>query len=202
MSFVKIFQALNYVILTSLIIRPFYHFGVGKLILIIVKKLKLIPLVYSKKEEKGTRDLDQPSWFSPKLAFILNRQIESLENFNKHRKEIAKVYAKILNQPYNPNWVYLRYPVVFENNQQYQQAVIELKKIGALAGLWYSSVLLPSSFELEKNLGYKLGDLPVAEKISQKLTINLPTNKYVSQKDALKMMITIKNLLSKNLEQG
>lgn len=191
MSWQKVFQSLAYPILTTLFIRPFYHQIFGKIILVLSKNLKLLANVYNEDETLGTDQLQNNSKYSKRLATLLKNQLKKLPELNAHRLHLAHFYAENLNLKFNPNSVYLRFPFVVANSKIYTQTKQNLRKQGVLIGTWYSSLFMQPNLDLLK-FGFYQGSLPVAENLSALRTLNLPTNIYVTQKDAEKIIKTLK----------
>lgn len=188
-------QALSYVWLTAFIIRPMYHIGIGKAVLIMAKKIGLIGKIYTPQEEIGTSKLQSPARFSPALAYVLSHQIDKLNLFTTHRQQVAKIYSSMLGLPFNQYASYLRFPLHFDTTKECEEVKAKLKKQGILAGLWYNGVMLPAKFDLQKNLDYSLGDLPSAEFLGDNRTLNLPTNIHTSKADAENIAKIIKQTI-------
>jgi dTDP-4-amino-4,6-dideoxygalactose transaminase len=182
-------QALLYPILTTVFIRPFYHFGLGKLILFLSRKLKLIGEIYTSKEKVGTNSLETNSKYSYKLAPLLKYQLENFDKLNSHRRELAKIYAQGLNIDYNRNNVYMRFAIDFKkisSGRDYKQSYSKNYRIfrqnGILPGTWYKSFFQPN-IELSKFNSLQ-EDFPATKSLCDKRILNLPTNINVSRNQA------------------
>ena len=86
-------QQLFHPLLTKLIAMPLYSiFGLGKYVLVGFQKLRFISKAVQKKEKQG----GQPSYLPQKMPNALAElgiiQFSRLDEFNKHRAEIAKIY--------------------------------------------------------------------------------------------------------------
>jgi perosamine synthetase len=191
MSFVKVLQSLSYPILTTFLIRPFYHQIFGKVILVIAKKLKLLANVYTQEETFGTDKLQQNSKYSQKLATLLKNQLKNISQLNAHRLHLAHFYSENLGLKFNPNAVYLRFPLVLANSSVYKHFKGKLRQEGVLIGTWYNSLFMQPNLDLLK-FGIHKNDLPIAENLSENRVINLPTNIHVTQKDAQKIINILK----------
>jgi len=115
-------------------------------------------------------------------AFLLIK-LKKLDEWNKKRNEIAKIYNEALKD-------LVKVPKVAEGNYHiYHQYTIRtdkrdelfefLKKNGISASIYY-----PKPLHLQKpllDLGYKLGQLPVSEKVSREV-LSLPI--YPEMKDS------------------
>jgi perosamine synthetase len=183
MSFTKQFQSLVYISLSSLLIRPFYHFGVGKLSLVCAKKLKVIGDIYSKSEKKGTNIQNNPSTFPISLSNILLSQLKQFPTTQEHRKTIAKIYCNCLNLLFNETNSYLRFPISCNSTKEYEEILAITRQQGVILGTWYNSLFIPKDVDLSK-FNYKIGDLPICEELINKKILNLPTNIHVSKNQA------------------
>ena len=121
---------------------------------------------YKHKEEK----LYLPYYMYPK---IYNSNYEDLEKFK------LKQFSK-LNSPAKPRW------------QLDENAIFYLRSRGIDAKIHY-----PIPMHLQpaaKKFGYKKGDFPITEKISQS-TISLPVHEFVKKSDIYKVSKLINNIL-------
>src|SRR5437879_900533 len=111
-------------------------------------------------------------------AGILRLKLEHLEEWNKQRRDIADRYQELfrlaagsITVPHEPAWaraVYHLYVIRTENRDQLKQHLFEA---GIATGIHY-----PMPLHLQKacrNLGYKEGDFPVAEKLALEI-LSLP----------------------------
>ncbi|MFA4830713.1 MAG: DegT/DnrJ/EryC1/StrS aminotransferase family protein [Patescibacteria group bacterium] len=86
------------------IAKPMYNLLIGKMILALAKKIHLTARIIYPAEKKTQQVAFYPSMFPNALAAILLAQLENLEESNKHREEIAKLYCKLLeNKTLNPS---------------------------------------------------------------------------------------------------
>lgn len=82
------------------------YFSIGKFIIYLFRKLNLITLPLA----------DLPVQILPNaLAVLVLHQWSKLDRLNRHRQEIAKVYAQGFIQKFNPQSIYLRFPLVVDN---------------------------------------------------------------------------------------
>ena len=140
-------------------------------------------------------------------AAILNVKFKYLEEWTEKRINIASTYAN-----YFDNWklslkypkitkksfkyhVFHQYVIEFENNKIREKVKNHLqdKDIG-------TSIYYPIPLHLQKcfeNLGYKKGDLPVAENLSQ-TTLALPIFPELTENEIEKIVLEIKNALEED----
>ncbi|HQF57168.1 MAG TPA: aminotransferase class I/II-fold pyridoxal phosphate-dependent enzyme [Candidatus Magasanikbacteria bacterium] len=175
--------------------KPLYNIGIGKLILFLAKKFNIINKIIYKEEKFGFPTKFYSSKLANSLAKILFFQIDNLEYFNRHRREIARFYndninnKKISKPEWNEDSVWLRYTILME-----EPSVLHLKakKQGIILGNWYNTPIAPKNIDLSKT-GYTPNQCPNAEILSSK-SINLPTNHFIKIKDARKIVKIINNL--------
>mgnify|MGYP003293540614 CR=1 FL=1 len=116
-------------------------------------------------------------------AAILNVKIKEIDNWNAKRREVAKAYNEALqnnalvtpvSKDYNEH-VYHMYILQSENREE---VLGKLKEAGIATGVYY-----PVPLHLQKvykNLGYKEGDMPVAEYLSHR-TFAIPVYPELTQ---------------------
>lgn len=133
-------------------------------------------------------------------AAILRVKLRYLDKWNKKRREIARLYNKLLDglpviTPFEPEWVksvYHIYAVRIENRDKIKK---ELKKKGIDTGIHY-----PIPLHLQpayKNLGYKKGDFPVSERAAEEV-LSLPMFAELTNGDVTKVVNNIIHILSKD----
>lgn len=181
MSTYTIFQHLLHVV-----VFPFgkrwYHAGIGKLFLKLVKELHLTHSIITKKEKKGCHSGARPSTLPNALASLLVQQITQIDAFNRHRRTIANVYktSSYKTQIDKEGRVFLRYPILVTDREK---TLKQTKQKGILLGNWYNSVVAPNDCNSART-GYIQGSCPVAEKCSRHV-VNLPTNIHIDKESAL-----------------
>ncbi|MCL5010534.1 MAG: aminotransferase class I/II-fold pyridoxal phosphate-dependent enzyme [Patescibacteria group bacterium] len=164
-------------------ILPFYDIlYLGKIMLVIFQKTRLLSFPVSKEEKRG-------SFLNAKklpnaLAFLALSQLKRLRKFNKHREEIAEVYkngldTKAIDFPSKDRIPFLRFPILLDN----RDGLIDfLRAKNIYIGKWYSEVIDPKGVDL-KNLGYRRGSCPNAEYFAKRIG-NLPTHPRLTLKEA------------------
>lgn len=82
------------------------YFSLGKFIIYLFRKLNLITLPL----------VNLPVKLLPNaLAELVLHQWQKLEILNRHRQAIAQVYTKAFHQPFNPEAIYLRFPLTVKD---------------------------------------------------------------------------------------
>lgn len=157
------------------IIKPLYFFfGFGKVLLVVAQKFKLLSLAVTKKEKMGAKPSYLNWRFSPALGFLLDNQLDKIDQYTRRRQEIADIYISKLNLNYESmqngaSW--LRLPLVVDNTKQ---LLVEAKKRNILLGDWYNNPVTPVNSNKSNFTGYQMGSCPNAEYAS-KHVVNLPT---------------------------
>jgi dTDP-4-amino-4,6-dideoxygalactose transaminase len=193
-----ILQQLLHPILMNYLILPSYNFlKIGQLILAALINLKILSKSVESVENKGKLPNYFPKKIPNSLALLAKNQFKKLEEFNSHRKFIAKIYQENLK---NKNFVlpfskednlrepiFLKYPILTKNSQK---IISKLKKEGIiLEDGWRNSVVVPPKTDL-KEVYYQPGSCPEAEKAAKKI-INLPTHINITKETAEKIVSLI-----------
>ncbi|MDP3975790.1 MAG: DegT/DnrJ/EryC1/StrS family aminotransferase, partial [bacterium] len=182
-SLLQIKQALLHPLLFALI-KPLYRLKLGRLMLFLFQKAKLIPLVIFPEEKKGQCPDFMPQRLPNVLAKLALHQLKKLDRFHGHRRHCAEFYHQhlqnvpglVLPQP-DPNSAWLRYTIRCADADRLLKAA---RKKGIYLGDWYRSALAPEGCELG-DFQYKPGSCPRAEKAARE-TINLPTHVQMDER--------------------
>lgn len=179
---------------------PLYPLKIGKGILFLKQKLKILsPSVYPE-EKKGKLPKYFPKKMPNAMAIMAQKQFQKLGRFNKHRKEIAKIYdcefaqmgvQRICVDNENTGRIYMRYSIFTEKADEIRKKLKE-KNIFLDDG-WHSQVIVPPDTDLEK-MQYQRGNCPKAEKFAKEI-LNLPTSIKITKEDAEKIIKKIINLM-------
>lgn len=175
---------------------PLYNIKIGKGILFLKQRLKILsPSVYPE-EKKGKLAKYFPKKMPNAMAIMAQNQFKKLERFNKHRREIAKIYdheftrmnMRIYANSKDDKSVYMRYPIFVDNAIEIRKRLKE-KNIFLDDG-WHSLPIVPPGTDLKK-MQYQNGSCPKAEKVA-KTILNIPTNIHISKEDAEKIVKEIR----------
>lgn len=166
-------------------ILPLYRIGIGKILLWILQRLRILGFPVYPEEKKGKKPTFFPRKYPNGLAILLLVQLKKLDRFNKQRLSVARLYEEKLSKNveilHTKNSLNLRFPVLVSNPKQVLQ---KAKRHGVLLGHWYHNVIDPVGTEFSA-VGYVKGTCPQAEYYAEHI-INLPTN--ISEKDAKRVM--------------
>ena len=199
-----IIKQLLHPILTYFIIIPAYSWqGIGRWILLVLQKLRILDKAVSKQEKKGGQPKYFPNRLPNSLAILGQHQMKKLKQFNNHRHQIAEIYnqeIKDTNQIIKPvlekGRIYLKYPIIIQ--EKFADPLLKKlrqKKIFLYDG-WQNSPIVPPDTKLQK-IGYKLGSCPQSENISRRL-INLPTHINISKKQAKHISFWIQKIIAES----
>jgi dTDP-4-amino-4,6-dideoxygalactose transaminase len=193
-----IFQQLLHPILVNFLILPLYgFFDIGRLILLFFQKIKILSKAVSKKEKKGKKPVYFPKRFPNALAVLALNQLKKLERFILHQKEIARFYGENLKNTNfilpkeNQERVYMRYSVLIGDYETDEILKKSRKSKIFLNDGWRKTPITPPDTN-QKAMEYLSGSCSTAEKIA-KTILNLPTHINISQKDAQKIIDSLKN---------
>ena len=198
-SFRFLSQILNYNIFYFLFLPFFDFFSLGKFFLKVFSKANLFLREVFSEEKKAKKPKFFPQKFSSLQASLIFLQFKKLNRFNEHRKKIAKIYESALKDdekikiifkkiPKGFEPIFLRYPVLVESPQKILN-FFKKRKIYLEDG-WQGAVILPKGADFQKFF-YQKGSCPRAEFFSKKI-LNLPTNIFISEKDAKKIVYFLK----------
>lgn len=169
--------------------RKLYDIKIGKIILAAGKKLNIINKIIYDEEKQGTKPKFYPAKLPHSLAKILLSQLNEVDKINEHRKKIVKFYNKniTISKP-REDIAYLRYPILIKNPEK----LIKIAKMNnIILGDWYNAVVAPKDINIAST-GYLAGSCPHAEKLVSRVA-NLPTNRFITIKDAEKIINIINN---------
>lgn len=127
-GFFWIGKQLLHPIIFSVAVPTYYYFG--KFLIHLCRQLNLITLPLHHLT---------PEQLPNALAGLALHQWLRLDRFNRHRRQIAKIYCQAFNQPFNPEATYLRFPLSVKNPVQ----LIKLaKKQHIWLGNWYENQII------------------------------------------------------------
>ncbi|MBI2514710.1 aminotransferase class V-fold PLP-dependent enzyme [Candidatus Wolfebacteria bacterium] len=193
-----IFQQLFHPVFLA-IAKPLYNvFSMGKVLVVLAKKLNLISLTVYPDEKQGGSPGFGP-WRMPNALTILGlNQLEKLEEYNDDRRALAQLYEDEF-QSYEAKprkigkSVFLYFPIQLKNRETADSLIEAARKQGIYLEDWPGrSVIGPIGTNLEK-IKYKLGSCPVAEETAMKVVV-LPTSPNTRKKDVKRVIDFIKEL--------
>lgn len=142
----------------------------------------------TQKELDGEMPEHYPVKLGDNLAYLGYLQMKDIESTNQFKADIASNYGRVLSnvknirQYYNPDYNYVRYPIVL-NEGVSKDKIDSIRKAlaeeGIRTGEWFNDVVHPvGSFRY----CYKDGSCPIGESISKRI-LNLPINIHSELKE-------------------
>ncbi len=175
-----IFQQLLHPIAFSIIL-PLYDVMIGKILLVLLQKFRLLSFPVYPEEKEGIKPKDFPAKYPNALAALIVNQLSKLDMYNEVRKDNARYYSNFLKKPFVDGASYLRYPILVGDAPELIQ---KAKKQNILLGNWYDNVIDPAGVDYEA-IRYELGSCPKAEKAAKHI-INFPTR--ISEEEAKRVI--------------
>ena len=188
-------QQIRHPILMYSIVLPTYRLF-GKYLLILFQWLCIVSKAVHWKEKRGGMPGYFPKRMPNALAVLALCQLQKLERFNSHRKQLADFYYENLRGTAFglPEKFAERENIFLRFSVKHPQAHEIIKNAWAknlLIGDWYTTPIAPHDTKLDA-IGYELGSCPVAEKLANS-TLNLPTHINCSKLDAQKVIEFLKH---------
>lgn len=186
-----IIQNMFYLIISYLSYKTYDFFQLGKVLIFLSRKLKLIPEILSK-QEKQCHDKTFFYSYPNALAYVALWEIDRVDSYNKKRTQIAKKYYSIFETKKEYSYVQtkekskninLRFPLFVENPSKIMK---EFKTKKILLGNRYQQVIAPENVNYS-NAMYTKWSCPNAEKLASQ-TINLPCHPNLTNKDLEKVI--------------
>lgn len=169
-------------------ILPLYSSGLGKFILVILQKMRLLGFPVYPEEKSGKKPIFFPRKYPNALAVLLVHQLKKLERFNATRRLRSAYYRQKLKNvagmtlpSLQDGASYLRFPLLTDNPKKIALAA---KKRGILLGNWYHNIVDPDGVNFTR-IFYIKGSCPRAEYAATHI-LNLPTN--ISEQDAKRVL--------------
>jgi len=193
-----VFQQLLHPILLHYLILPIYNFlDLGKIFLVLSQWFHVLSKAVSWQEKRGQKPDYFPRAMPNAIAVLALNQLSKLEEFNRHRHQVANYYYEKLKDtnfelPKNYNKrknIFLRFTV---KHKKAHEIIYEAwHKQNILLGDWYTTAIAPFDTNL-KEMGYEPGSCKNAEDLS-KITLNLPTHITISLKDKERIVKFLKS---------
>lgn len=176
-------QLLHPILIT--LIKPIYSLKVGKFILLILQKIRVLSKPVTDNELKADIDSQDPKKYPNGLAFLLLNQLSKLDQYSLHRAKIVKYYLGALKELRSiklpiikSNFNLLRFNILSEHGEE---LIKSARKRGIILGNWYRNVIDPAGADLN-NINYYQGMCKRAEKFARR-SVNLPTYPTLSSRE-------------------
>lgn len=177
-------------IVTYKALHTYNLFSLGKAMMFLSFKLKLLDKAYTNEEKRGEPCKDFAKKMPNALAAMALHQLGKVDEFNRHRIEIAKIYdesiksekVKLPKSSGENKDIFLWYTLIVEDKRR---LIAAAARKNIVLGDWFPQVIGPIEVDLEK-AGYMAGSCPVAERVSAHC-VNLPTHHNMHEKEALQV---------------
>jgi len=166
-SYFWVFQQLFHPVAFSFIL-PFYNFlSIGKVLLVLFQKLKLLSFPVSKEEKNGVFKNGEIKKMPNALCTLAFFQLKKLSEFNGKREEnvstyIAALKSERISLPFDTKYPLLRFPLIIEKRDE---VLKQFRKEKIYLGNWYSNIIDPKGVSFKKCFIKK--DLVPMQKIFQ-----------------------------------
>ena len=183
-------------IITFKSLKLYYFLNLGKIIIYLSVKFKIITKAYSQEERKNKKPENFPAKMPNALAGIALHQMKLINKFNNHRIKIADLYQEKLKNNKNITLpkslansknIFLWFTILVENKKE---LIKKARKKRIILGDWFPQAIGPAEIDLEK-CDYKKGSCPVAEEVSSKC-VNLPTHFRMEEEDMKRVIKILK----------
>jgi len=175
----------------------FSKFTLGKVIIFLSRKLKLIPEILTPDEKKCC---DRSFFYAlPNcLARLGLQQLAKIDRFNWHRQKISNLFTQNLDSVTHQKShsksqpVFLRHAIFIPHSSD---LINHCRQYKIILGDWYRNIIDPRGVDLLK-AGYRQGSCP---RVEQKATqvVNLPNHPNLSLRDAQRIIQVLQECLSK-----
>ncbi len=179
-------------------ILPFYDFFyLGKIMLVIFQKLKLLSFPVTKEERLGKIAETFVKKFPNALASLALIQLKRHREIIGKRMRFAKMYIQEFRNmgfslPFGEANSLLRFPLFVERREDF---INFFKRNNIYLGTWYSETIDPNGTDYAA-IFYQRGSCPRAEYLARKI-VNFPTHPKMSEKD-VKRIIDLTKFYVKN----
>jgi len=186
--------------LMNLLVLPTYRIF-GKYLLIVAQCIHMLSKAVHRKEKRGKKPGYFPKALPNALAILARKQLQKLDRFNIHRKQIAALYTKELSNTtyqipdtrYQDGNIFLRFPL---RHSKAHEIIKKAWRQNLLLGDWYTTPIAPHDTNIEK-MGYTWGSCPKAEELAR-TTLNLPTHVHISEREVEKIITFLKSVETKS----
>lgn len=174
------------------ILPLFDFFSLGKILLVVLQKLRFLSFPVSYHEKVGESKPTFVVKLSEPLACLALQQVRKIKEFNKHRMDISTYYLNHLKNyafdiPCKEPIPFLRFPILTEDRDQ----VLDFfKKNKVYLGTWYSNIIDPKGVDFAK-INYERASCSKASYYASRI-INLPTYPAMTMDDAKKVVDLLK----------
>ncbi|WP_457744453.1 DegT/DnrJ/EryC1/StrS family aminotransferase [Sulfurimonas sp.] len=150
-------------------------------------------------EIKGNLPKKYPVKLHNFLAYIGALELDNIDFIITHNKKLATAYHDIfksiatVNKYYNPNTIYVRYPIVIKDSKKLDKIIEQLSQESEFSiGRWFNDVVHPKgSFRYCYIEGYCTNGEMIANSM-----INFPMSIHITEKDIYKNAMIIQKIMA------
>jgi len=195
-SFFWIFQQLLHPIAFTVILPLYDRASLGKVLLVLLQKLKLLSVPVESEEKRGKFDPAKIKRYPNALASLAINQLKKIESYNHKRKIIANMYLETIQElgiesPAQKDEILIRFPLFIEKPSALREY---FRKENIYLGNWYHNVIDPVDSNFSA-VGYTRGSCKMAEILARKI-INLPTYPAMEEEDVRRVIQILKNYVA------
>ncbi len=175
------------------IARPFMGMGIGKALLALLRRYRLLVPIVTTEEKEGVQSSELHA-MPPACAALAVQQLESLQKINDHRRTLVQFY---LQSSADLSWPVLhgirsdlplqKYPLFVCGAEGIRRS-LKRKNIHLSDG-WTGCVVCPASADQERT-GYCAGSDQKAEEVAEEI-LSLPTHPGMSLADARRLVAAL-----------
>lgn len=178
------------------IAKATFAIGLGKLLLFIGRKTRLISQPVEACEKQGVAPSFLFHRFPGALATLALHQLQKRERFQEHRTLLAARYTeglreasfKLPESPANTSSAWLRYTI---QTPRAAEILPEAKREQIYLGDWYATPIAPSGVNYERICYH---ECPVASAVAL-TTVNLPTDIHITPADADRIILFLQRFV-------
>jgi perosamine synthetase len=186
-------QQLLHPIVMELVMRTYNWFG--KYLLVALQRLHFLSMAVSTRERMARKPRYFPARLPNAHAALAYGQLQRVERFSAHRRQMAAAYDAILPkkierpQRSNTDWTPLRYTIHVTDPER---VLLNARQHGVFLGDWYMSIITPATTNTQA-MKYKEGSCNVAEQVTQTV-LNLPTHIRLTTADIQRVVDSIREI--------
>ncbi len=196
---------LIYNILWYFAYKTYDIFKLGRVIMLISRRCKLITDILSK-EEKTCSKTKFWTAYPNSLAYLWRKELAKIDMYTTHRRNIAELYdmniktkhwEKVFIEDNNEFMNAFRYPFLLTSHKVQKEFIKYMKNHGVLVWTSWSGTNIAPKWVKAKNAGYKKKSCLVSEDIANRIIL-LPNHMWVTIDEVMKICKLINKFESKN----
>ena len=179
-------------------------FKLGRVIMLLSRKFKLMSDILSKDEKNCTRKYNW-TLYPNALAYLWRKELAKIQDYTTHRRNLSELYdmhiktvywKKVLTENENEFLNAFRYPFVFNSSKIQKEFVKYMRNHKILIWVTWSGSNIAPKWVNKKNAQYKKKSCPVSEDIAKRIVL-LPNHMWVSTDEVMRISQLINKFESK-----